>query len=222
MALPLAAQDLPETDYTFYLRFEDDESNDVPNLPDYWGRPFEAVDAVKRYEDSAFRFDLVPLGGRNGRTDAGTPNALLDVFSSLHRQNPNYRKGGSGKNGKNGSGQDWHSRLNSDFFFHNKDHWYSGLWSVFSDMFSNEFTLKIDTDGYLAIDQFRLEIARPLTFFNTFWSFSDETRRTVNDAAGVFWTHNDIRYTFCGYGGFDFFGMTHILHYVSEKVKSLF
>ena len=84
-AFPLTAQEDQETDYTFYLRFEDDESNDVPSLPDYWDRPFEAVNEEQRYEETAFQFDLVSLGGRNGRTDADTPDALIDVFDILHR-----------------------------------------------------------------------------------------------------------------------------------------
>ncbi len=207
LAFPLFAQDLPETDYTFYLRFEDDESNDVPSLPDYWDRPFEAVNVEQRYEETAFQFDLVSLGGRNGRTDADTPDALLDVFESFRRKNGIAKHGSSSnKDGTNSS--DLHCRLNSDFYFHNKVRHYSGQWTMLSELFSNDFTLDINTDGFLAIDKFRFDISETVRFFNTFWSYSDDIERTIADAAGILWTHNDIRYTFCGYGGFDIFGMT--------------
>ena len=206
-AFTLIAQEAQETDYTFYLRFDDDESDDVPVLPDYWDRPFETVDAVQRYEESEFKFDLVSLGGSRGRTGADTPDALIDVFDILHRSD--HPRHGSVSSGKRGSDSaDLHCRLNSDFYFHNKERWYSGQWSVISEMFNNDFTLDINTEGYLAIDKFRLDISPSVSFFNSFWSYSDEKERTVADAAGVLWTHHDVRYTFSGYGGFDIIGMT--------------
>lgn len=199
--LSLTAQEVKQTDYAFYLRYDDDESNDVPELPDCWDKSFDAADAVQRYEDSAFRFSLVSLGGR---ADSGIPNALTDVFDSFRRSSPSVRKDcpypDKGR-------ADLHCKLDSDFYFHNKERWYSGQFSVMSEMFNNGFTLDINTEGYLAVDKFRLDISSAMSFFNSFWSYSDETERTVADAAGILWTHHNARYTFCGYGGFDIFGM---------------